>query len=169
MIDVAWLTAMNEQGAFEAFMTCCGAERWAAQMAAHRPYADETQLLNSAREIWRKLTASDWLQAFAAHPQIGERPTPAAKTAAWSASEQSGVTHAAEATRRAFAEANCRYREKFGWIFIVCATGKSADEMLALLHRRLENDPAQELRIAAAEQERIMLLRLQKLTAERRP
>ena len=138
-------------------------------MTARRPYVDETQLLIIAREVWHDLPAADWLQAFAAHPQIGAKPSPFSKTAAWSAGEQAGVAHAADATRTALADANRRYQEKFGWIFVVCATGKSADEMLTLLRQRVDNDPAEELRIAAAEQEKITLLRLHKLTAERRP
>jgi len=169
MIDVAWLNALSEQEASEGFLTCCGAERWAEQMTARRPYVDETELLNSAREIWHNLTGADWLEAFAAHPQIGDKPSPSAKAAAWSAGEQAGAANAADATRAALADANRRYQEKFGWIFIVCAAGKSADEMLALLHQRLDNDPTKELRIAAAEQEKITLLRLHKLTADRRP
>jgi OHCU decarboxylase len=168
MIDVAWLNAMSEQEASEALLTCCGARRWAEQMTARRPYVDEAQLLNSARVVWHDLDAADWRQAFAAHPRIGEQPSPSSKTAAWSAGEQAGVAHAADATRTALADVNRRYQEKFGWIFIVCATGKSADEMLTLLRQRLDNDPAEELRIAAAEQEKITLLRLHKLTAERR-
>jgi OHCU decarboxylase len=168
MINVAWLNAMSEQDASEAFLTCCGASRWAEQMTARRPYVDETQLLNIAREVWHDLQATDWLQAFAAHPQIGGKPSPASKTAAWSAGEQAGVANAKDATRTALADVNRRYQEKFGWIFIVCATGKSADEMLTLLRQRLDNDPAEELGIAAAEQEKITLLRLHKLTADRR-
>lgn len=168
MIDVAWLNAMSEEDATEAFLTCCGAKRWAEQMTARRPYGDESQLLAVAREVWHDVEAADWLQAFAAHPQIGERPGSSSKAAAWSANEQAGVANAVDATRTALAAANRRYREKFGWIFIVCATGKSAEEMLTLLRQRLGNDPAEELRIAAAEQEKITLLRLHKLTVDRR-
>jgi OHCU decarboxylase len=160
MIDVAWLNAMSEEDANEAFLTCCGAERWAKRMTARRPYVDEIQLLTSAREVWQDLEA--------AHPQIGETLGRSSKTAAWSAGEQAGVAHAPDATRTALAAANRRYQEKFGWIFIVCATGKSAEEVLNLLRQRLDNDPAEELRIAAAEQEKITLLRLHKLTADRR-
>jgi OHCU decarboxylase len=169
MIDVAWLNALCEEDASEAFLTCCGAGRWAEQMTARRPYVDETQLLTIARDVWYDLEAADWREAFAAHPQIGAKPDASSKTAAWSAGEQAGVANAADATRTALAAANRRYEEKFGWIFIVCATGKSADEMLTLLRRRLDNDPAEELRIAAAEQEKITLLRLHKLTVDRRP
>jgi 2-oxo-4-hydroxy-4-carboxy-5-ureidoimidazoline decarboxylase len=169
MIDITWLNALSPQDASNTFLTCCGATRWAEQMTARRPFVDETHLLTTAREIWRGLEEADWRQAFAAHPQIGDKPSPSSKTAAWSANEQSGVATAADATRAALADANRRYRDQFGWIFIVCATGKSADEMLAMVRQRLHNNPAEELRIAAAEQEKITLLRLQKLGADRRP
>lgn len=168
MIDVAWINALSDENALEAFLTCCGASRWAEQMTARRPYVDENQLLTSAGEVWHYLEPADWLQAFAAHPQIGETPGPSSKTAAWSAGEQAGVANAGDATRTVLAAANRLYQEKFGWIFIVCATGKGVDEMLTLLRQRLDNDPAQELRVAAAEQEKITLLRLHKLTAHRR-
>jgi 2-oxo-4-hydroxy-4-carboxy-5-ureidoimidazoline decarboxylase len=168
MIDLAWIHALSEKDACEAFLTCCGSRRWAEQMAARRPYADETQLLDTAGKVWHDLAPADWRQAFAAHPQIGDKANPSSKTAAWSAGEQAGVADAADATRAALADANRRYLEKFGWIFIVCATGKCADEMLSLLRQRLGNDPAEELRIAAAEQEKITLLRLHKLTVDRR-
>jgi 2-oxo-4-hydroxy-4-carboxy-5-ureidoimidazoline decarboxylase len=165
MIDVARLNALCGEDAFEAFLRCCGARRWAEQMTARRPYADETQLQTTACEVWHNLEGADWRQAFAAHPQIGDKPNPSSKSATWAADEQAGVADAAAATRAALAEANRLYRQKFGWIFVVCATGKGADEMLALLRRRLDNDPADELRIAAVEQEKITLLRLHKLTA----
>jgi OHCU decarboxylase len=168
MIDLAWIHALTEKDACEAFLTCCGARRWAEQMAARRPYADAAQLLDIASKVWHDLPPSDWRQAFAAHPQIGDKGSPSSKTAAWSAGEQAGVAGAADATRTALADGNRRYLDKFGWIFIVCATGKSADEMLTVLRQRLDNDPAAELGIAAAEQEKITLLRLHKLTADRR-
>jgi OHCU decarboxylase len=163
MIPIAWINQLSDPEACAAFLKCCGAQRWARQMAARRPYRDEAELLDAARGSWRDLAAADWREAFAAHPQIGERAVRSSTTAAWSAGEQAGVTDAADATRVALAEENRRYQAKFGWIFIVCATGKSADEMLALLGQRLHNDPAVELGIAAAEQEKITLLRLQKL------
>jgi OHCU decarboxylase len=168
MIDVAWINALSEREAHEEFLTCCGARRWAGQMAARRPYADEVHLLNTAHEVWRDLPAAAWRQAFAAHPQIGEQASRSSTTAAWSAGEQAGVAQAADTTRTSLADGNRRYQDKFGWIFIVCATGKSADEMLTLLRQRLDNDPAEELRIAAAEQEKITLLRLHKLTDRQR-
>jgi 2-oxo-4-hydroxy-4-carboxy-5-ureidoimidazoline decarboxylase len=163
MIPTAWINELSEPEARATFLTCCGAQRWAQQMAARRPYPDEGHVLDAAKGIWRGLAKADWLQAFAAHPQIGDQPPRSSETAAWSANEQAGVTRAADATRAALAEGNRRYQTKFGWIFIVCATGKSAVEMLALLQQRLNNDPADELRIAAAEQEKITLVRLHKL------
>jgi 2-oxo-4-hydroxy-4-carboxy-5-ureidoimidazoline decarboxylase len=163
MIAFAWINTANEQEAHAAFLRCCGARRWAEQMTAHRPYRDEDYLLDAARAGWRALEVADWREAFAAHPQIGGQAPRSSATAAWSAGEQAGVTGSPEATRAALADGNRRYLAKFGWIFIVCATGKSANEMLALLEQRLANDPAEELEIAAVEQEKILLLRLQKL------
>lgn len=163
MIAFAWINTASEPESYAAFLRCCGARRWAEQMTARRPYRDEDYLLDAARAVWRALDAADWRQAFAAHPQIGGQAPRGSATAAWSAGEQAGVTGSPEATRAALADGNRRYLAKFGYIFIVCATGRSADEMLALLEQRLTNEPAEELDIAAAEQEKILLLRLQKL------
>ncbi len=112
------------------------------------------------------LAPADWLEAFAAHPKIGDRDALRAKfaaTAAWSAIEQAGVDGAPEEVLDALADANDRYHERFGYIFIVCATGKTAEEMLALIRERLSNDPEVELRTAAAEQAKIARIRLEKL------
>jgi 2-oxo-4-hydroxy-4-carboxy-5-ureidoimidazoline decarboxylase len=135
-------------------------------MAARRPFAGAAGLFAAAREVWQGLAREDWLEAFAAHPRIGDLEALRGKfaaTAAWSAGEQAGVAGAAEATLRALAEANRAYEARFGHIFIVCASGKSAEEMLALLERRLNNSAEEELRTAAGEQEKITRLRLEKL------
>jgi OHCU decarboxylase len=141
-------------------------------MAVRRPYADAAALFEAADEIWRGLDSQDWLEAFAYHPQIGENRSEKEAAAAaqlrssrWSAGEQSGVAgHPAETLTR-LAEGNRAYRDRFGYIFIVCATGKTAEEMLAILARRLQNDASTELPIAAEEQRRIIRLRLEKLLA----
>jgi OHCU decarboxylase len=116
--------------------------------------------------VWNALDQHDWLEAFAQHPQIGERnPDVApAETRDWSRREQASVADASAATRRALDEGNREYRRKFGYIFIVCATGRSAESMLADLRRRLQNDAATEILIAAGEQARITALRLQGIT-----
>lgn len=161
------INAWTEAEAKAAFLRCCGAMRWAQQLTARRPFAREGELLSVATEVWRALTAQDWREAFAAHPRIGEDPAALRNkfrlTAAWSAQEQAGVATASEMTLQALVDGNRAYETKFGYLFVVCASGKSADEMLALLQARLGNGPEEELRIAAAEQEKITRLRLQRL------
>lgn len=147
-------------------LTCCGSRAWAARMAASRPFADPRSLLSRADEIWWSLGPPDWLEAFRSHPRIGEREAAAGGTdreRRWSAGEQAGVSAAAEATRKALAEGNEAYEARFGHIYIVCASGRSAEEMLGLLTQRLFNDPETELRTAAEEQRKITRLRLRKL------
>jgi OHCU decarboxylase len=160
------LNGLSEPEARKVLLRCCGAARWAEQMSARLPFAGETELLADAVEVWQGLTREDWLEAFAAHPKIGDLEALRLKfapAAPWSAEEQGGVTGAPPATLQALAEGNRQYEARFGHIFIVCATGKSAGEMLALLRERLANTPEAELRVAAAEQEKITRLRLQRL------
>jgi 2-oxo-4-hydroxy-4-carboxy-5-ureidoimidazoline decarboxylase len=166
MIDVAAVNAWSAVEARAAFLRCCGSCRWAEQMTASRPFPSEPELLAAASRIWHGLDRRDWLEAFAAHPEIGNLEALRAKfgqTGSWSAGEQAGVAGAREAVLQALAEGNRRYRARFGHIFIVCATGKTAAEMLALLQERLDHDPEHELAIAAGEQEKITQLRLEKL------
>lgn len=145
---------------------CCGARRWIAGMLAQRPFADRGTLLEAASDVWRGLGPEDWREAFTHHPRIGDVEglrKRFATTAAWASVEQAGTASASEEVLWSLAEGNRRYEERFGHIFIVCATGKSAAEMDALLRARLGNDPEMELRIAAGEQEKITRLRLEKL------
>jgi 2-oxo-4-hydroxy-4-carboxy-5-ureidoimidazoline decarboxylase len=135
-------------------------------MVSGRPYHSDQALLNATDAHWWSLGRDDWLEAFAAHPKIGDVESLRTKYAAtkqWSANEQSGADTADDVTIQALSKANKQYEQTFGYIFIVCATGKSADEMLAILRQRLENDPDTEIRQAAAEQLKITHLRLQKL------
>jgi 2-oxo-4-hydroxy-4-carboxy-5-ureidoimidazoline decarboxylase len=166
MIDLDYINSLAEPEARAAFLKCCGAPRWAERMAQLRPYKSEPELLESARQIWRALERADWLQAFAAHPKIGEGDLQRkfAKTAAWAAAEQAGVAVAPDTLLQALADGNRAYEAAFGYIFIVCASGKSAGEMFALLEQRLKSSPEEELQRAALEQEKITLLRLQKMT-----
>jgi OHCU decarboxylase len=148
------------------FLNCCASQRWARMMIEARPFADVTALIQQAEQIWQNLEAEDWLEAFAAHPKIGARraaPKQQAQSAEWSHGEQSGTHTAADSMMDELAEANRLYEEKFGFIFIVCATGKSAEEMLDLCRQRLKNDADSELRIAADEQRKITEIRLKKL------
>ena len=135
-------------------------------MSAARPFADVDELLTKADSIWRSLSSEDWLEAFRAHPKIGEKKAAAAQSEEaqnWSAQEQSGVKNAKADTVTALAAANRDYEQRFGFIFIVCATGKGSEEMLAILRGRLQNNPATEIGIAAKEQRKITRLRLGKL------
>ena len=148
------------------FLNCCGSPIWARMMSAARPFADVAALINRAEQVWLDLETQDWLTAFAAHPKIGAKkavPQQAAQSAEWSNAEQSGTQTATAALHDELETANRLYEERFGFIFIVCATGKSAAEMLDLCCRRIQNDAAAEIRIAADEQRKITELRLKKL------
>ena len=141
----------------------CGSSRWVERMMARRPFGRDAKLLAVARVEWFGLTEADWLEAFSHHPRIGDRASLAARFPAThdlSSTEQSAVGAAHEDVLTALAEGNQAYLERFGFIFIVCATGKSADEMLQLLRDRLPNSRPAELRIAAEEQAKITALRL---------
>jgi OHCU decarboxylase len=156
------LNQLSEADALPALLKCCGSKSWAVQMTAARPFQDADLLQKKADEAWWQLTAQDWLEAFSAHPRIGE----ARQLTKWSSQEQSGMDGAQQQTTERLAALNDLYFERFGWIYIVCATGKSAAEMLALLESRLSNEPDEELRIAAMEQAKIMKLRVGKLLEE---
>ena len=138
-------------------------------MTSARPFTALEDLLARADSVWWSLNQEDWLEAFRAHPKIGEQKAAAAQSEQaqnWSKQEQSETAGAAEATRAALAAGNQEYEERFGFIFIVCATGKSSAEMLAILTRRLQNEPETELPVAAEEQRRITRLRLEKLLTQ---
>lgn len=148
------------------FLKCCGSREWAEQMVTARPFASLTEMGEMADRIWCALTPEDWLEAFRSHPKIGERKAAAqvsAEASSWSAREQASISNATHDTMQSLAELNQQYLEKFGYIFIVCATGKSSEAMLALLRKRMHNDPEIELRTAAGEQAKITQLRLHKL------
>jgi 2-oxo-4-hydroxy-4-carboxy-5-ureidoimidazoline decarboxylase len=159
-----WNQAPSAEAARE-ILSCCGSTAWAERLTQRRPFADHALLLIVSDEICRSLTPTDWLQAFRSHPRIGESSANAqapARSAAWSQQEQSRVAHAGDGIKSALADANRAYEEKFGYIFIVCATGKSAAEILAILLRRMQNDNETEIREAAGEQRLITQLRLKK-------
>ena len=161
------LNALSREAASEALTRCCGATRWVRGMLARRPFASHTGMFAAAVEIWAQLGPEDYREAFSHHPEIGSNLEDLrkrfGKTAAWSQAEQSAAMSASEATLRALRDGNQAYRERFGYSFIVCATGKSAREMLELLEQRLPHAPERELAIAAAEQAKITRLRLEKL------
>jgi OHCU decarboxylase len=156
--------ALSPTKAQELLMDCCGCAQWAAAMSAQRPFADMDALLGAADNRWRNLPREDWLEAFSHHPQIGEKPATGSEShRRWAEGEQTGARTATEDVKTRMAQGNREYYEKFGYIYIVCATGKSAEEMLALLEQRLQNDTVRELPIAAEQQRQITRLRLQKL------
>jgi 2-oxo-4-hydroxy-4-carboxy-5-ureidoimidazoline decarboxylase len=141
----------------------CGASRWVARMLQRRPFGSRERLLSAALEEWNALDEDDWREAFAHHPKIGDRTALAARFPAThdlSAGEQAGVAGASEDVLDALAAANRLYESRFGYIFIVCATGLSAGEMLDRLRTRLENSAEDEIKIAAVEQAKITALRL---------
>ncbi|HEY0372148.1 MAG TPA: allantoicase [Thermoanaerobaculia bacterium] len=135
----------------------CGSLRWTEGVAAARPYASWDELVSRAASTWSSLDEADWMEAFGAHPRIGERK------AGWTQQEQSGTRGASDDTMRALAELNRAYEEKFGFVYLICATGKSADEMLVNLRERIDHTRDEEVRIAAEEQRKITELRLEKL------
>jgi 2-oxo-4-hydroxy-4-carboxy-5-ureidoimidazoline decarboxylase len=144
-------------------LPCCGSQAWANGMAARRPFSDEATLLTASDETWRNLTAADWMEAFRGHPRIGESQaaqSAPAQSSAWSAEEQQNVTAAGDPVKTALADANREYEQRFGHIFIVCATGKSGPEILEIFRRRLQNDTETELREAAEQQREITHIRL---------
>lgn len=160
------LNALEAEEAIAELHKCCGSKRWAQRMSEQRPFPDVPALLETANRIWWDLDDEDWLEAFRSHPKIGgtKAAQPVSDDARrWSEAEQAGTHSASRETAAALAAANRAYEERFGYIFIVCATGKTSAEMLALLHERLNNDPGVELRVAAEEQRRITHLRLHKL------
>lgn len=160
------LNRLAPEEAERALLACCGSERWAREVAARRPFRDVGQLLDTGERVWFELGREDWLEAFRAHPRIGEKKAEAVVSEdarRWSEGEQSRARDAATETLDALAAANREYEERFGFIYIVCATGRTAGEMLALLRARLKNDVETELRVAASEQWRITELRIRKL------
>ena len=159
------LNSLRPEEATAEMLKCCGSTRWAEAMTEERPFTDEQALLETADRVWRGLAREDWLEAFRSHPKIGERRAAretGEEARRWSEDEQKGTRDAGREVLDELAAANREYEEKFGHIFIVCATGKSAAEMLALLRQRLGNEPETELRVAAEEQRRITQLRLKK-------
>jgi len=139
-------------------MRCCASHRWVHLMTAERPFGSSQVMTAAAQRLWWSLAAADWLEAFAAHPRIGERAT-----STWSAQEQARAMETGDDVRARVAAGNRAYEQRFGYTFIVCATDKSAEDILSVLEQRLLNEPADELQIAADEQRKITELRLNKL------
>jgi OHCU decarboxylase len=166
-MDFESLKTLPPDEARREFLKCCGSVNWAQAMVQLRQYATTIGgLVLLGNEMWWVLEREDWLEAFRSHPKIGEKKAAAevsTQAKQWSGQEQSGVRDANRDTIDELAQLNREYEDKFGFIFIVCATGKSADELLGILRERLHNDADVEMRIAAAEQAKITELRLKKL------
>ena len=160
------LNALSSIDTEAEFLKCCGSTRWAREMTEARPFASLEELCEKADRVCESLNEEDWLEAFRAHPKIGERKAAtdqSQQAQSWSTEEQSGVANAARETVDELAQQNRQYEARFGFIFIVCATGKSPEEMLTILQSRIGNDRHDELLIAAEEQRKITRLRLEKL------
>lgn len=161
MRSVEELDAMSPSDAAEILRSCCGATRWVNEMVAMRPFRSTAGIHAAADEAWSRTSPADWLEAFSHHPRIGER-----KVEGWAKGEQAAASSASESTQQQLVDINRAYEEKFGHIYIICATGKSAEEMLDIARKRMNNDAESELHAAAEEQRKIMQLRLRKLLGE---
>jgi 2-oxo-4-hydroxy-4-carboxy-5-ureidoimidazoline decarboxylase len=169
-LTLARLNALPTAEAAEHLRACCGSSRWVELMLARRPFARVDQLLAAADEAWRTTGPKDWDEAFTHHPRIGERQAaaPVSATArAWSAGEQAAAVAAGAAVRAALVEANTAYERRFGRIYLVCAAGRSAEELLADIAARMKNDPERERGVAVEEQRKITRLRLETLIGAR--
>lgn len=160
------LNALDKTQLKELLTKCCGSSQWVEKMSALFPFANEVLLFKKATSTWYACCEDDWLEAFTHHPKIGDIASLKQKfsaTADWAAGEQATVNQTSKEILEALSEANRLYQEKFGFIFIVCATGKSADDMLQLLTVRLNNKYEDEIKIAMEEQNKITAIRLEKL------
>lgn len=160
------LNTLSPEQLQQTLRQCCGATAWIEKMKHEFPVADEESLLEAAARHWHNCSEEDWKEAFTHHPKIGDLHAlqqKFASTAHWTSGEQAGTIDASTVILQAFAKGNMLYEDKFGYIFIVCATGRSAPEMLSLLTERLKNTPEDEIKIAMGEQEKITTIRLKKL------
>jgi len=167
-MSIEELNNLSTDQAREEFFKCCGSSAWAQQMANKKPFKNKEELIKTSDYIWANCSTQDGLEAFTHHPKIGDLKSlekKFASTKEWAGGEQSGVNTATHDTLVALARGNETYEKKFGFIFIVCATGKTAEEMLDLLNNRLKNDVETEIKIAMNEQNKITHLRLEKLVS----
>ncbi|MEO5762939.1 MAG: 2-oxo-4-hydroxy-4-carboxy-5-ureidoimidazoline decarboxylase [Vicinamibacteria bacterium] len=169
MDALAWLNHAPSAEAEAALFRCCGCAGWARDVAAARPFHEAGDLMAAAEREWAKASREDILEAFSHHPRIGDQQSLKVRfplTHGWSSEEQTAVSAASESVLGELAKANRDYEARFGYIFIVCASGKTASEMLELLGARLSNEHSVELKVAAGEQMKITRLRLEKLLGE---
>ena len=165
-MNIDQLNNISQAEAFSSFEKCCACSTWVNRMLDKMPFSSKDDLFNKSDECWSNLSLSDWYEACDGHPKIGDVTSlkeKYASTKQWAGNEQQGMDSAEEKVIKRLAQGNEDYENKFGYIFIVCATGKSAGEMLEILEKRLPNDPITELKIAKGEQNKITKLRLEKL------
>lgn len=165
-MTIAEFDNLKDEKKKELLTQCCGSSAWVNKMLDCFPVEDLVDLEENAEEKWYECSEKDWREAFEHHPKIGDVNSLKAKfsnTKSWAEGEQSGVQNTSDEVLKELAEYNERYQKKFGYIFIVCATGKSAEEMLGLLKQRINNNPDTEIKIAAEEQNKITKIRLEKL------
>jgi len=156
-VTVEELNGLPAAEAERALLQCCGSARWARDVAARRPFASAIELYRVGDDVWWSLDAADWLEAFSRHPRIGEHGK------GWSNEEQAAARETSDDVRAALADRNHDYERRFGHVFLICATGRTAPAILQELEQRMSNEPADELRVAAGEQAKITRLRLAKL------
>lgn len=160
------LNGLAPDQAVAEFLRCCGSIVWAKEMARLRPYKTREALFATADRTWLSISEHDWLEAFSHHPRIGDGAALEARfasTAAWASNEQSGTQGAPRDVLDRLKTLNQEYEKRFPHVFLICATGKSAQEMLSNLESRMGNDPKRELTVASGEQMKITRLRLEKL------
>jgi 2-oxo-4-hydroxy-4-carboxy-5-ureidoimidazoline decarboxylase len=157
-----WFNALPREAALQQLLAICSSRRWAEAMVDARPFDDLAHLQETADSVWLSLGPEDWLQALEGHPRIGEKGGSAEDH---SRQEQAGMQQASVDVRDAIADGNRRYEERFGHVFLIAASGREPHEILANLTRRLDNNPEDELRIAAQEHRRITRLRLDRMLA----
>jgi len=160
------LNSLPASEATDLFLSCCGSSAWAKEMVKGRPYSSVGKLLDSADRAWSAATPDQIREAFAHHPRIGEKGSAASQSdtaKAWAKAEQAKVNLASSNIHDQLSLVNSAYEARFGYIYIVSAMGKSAEDMLDLARKRLRNDPERELKIAAGEQGKITRLRLKRL------
>ena len=165
-MELPAFNALPADRAEEALLAVCAAPSWAAQVTAARPYPSKEKLQSEASAAYDRLTWDDVAKALAAHPRIGQRPSGESPEAAWSRREQSGVHGAAGDVQAQLAEANRAYEERFGYLFLIFASGKRAPEILAAARERLGHDDATERRVVREELRKIVALRLERLIDE---
>jgi allantoicase len=163
---LAGFNLQPQQKTIKSLLDCCGCNKWAEQLATLRPFATRAQVSEASDKIWTALSHDDWLEAFRHHPPIGGKQAATKQSATasrWSSAEQSRAQVAPSAVLTAIAEGNRAYAAKFGYVFLICATAKTSEEILQAMKQRMSNNPETELRVAAEEQRKITRLRLEKL------